>query len=744
MLHDSTGRFWLGTQSGLNLMLPDGSFKRYGLKDGLPSEIILGILEDAQGLLWMSTGNGLVRFDPQSETFKVFDVSDGLQSNKFDSGAYYKDRAGVLYFGGVHGFNAFDPAAIRDNTTPPPVAVTSFRVFNEPVQADLSGATPLVAPYWQNFIAFEFAALDYHAPAKNQYAYMLEGFDRDWVRSGSRRYASYTNLPGGEYIFRVKAANSDGVWNETGAAIPVVITPPFWMRWWFISSAVFVVGGLVTALSIARLRGIQAQKKALEDEVAQRTEELRHAQQALARRAEQELSVSEARFRAVFDSSAVGIGIMSLERVVLSANPAMCKLLGRTEAELVGHTPEFATYPDDYPKSTQDFADLIAGRIDHYWAERRYVRPNGEIFWASVTMSLVRDLEGTPYYLVGMVKDIDAEKRMQEAVRESEARFRAMFDNTSVGITLSTLERRVLQINQAATRITGYSQDELKTINPTDLTVPEDRLIGLAEFQELIEGKRSGFLVERRYIRKNGEIFWGRVTYSVVPDKDGMPIFLIGMIEDITEQKNAREALAAQEAEYRRNLEQRVEERTHELAEANQLLRSEIEQRRRAEDALAAKAADEAVTAERTRLARDLHDAVTQTLFAASLIAEVLPELWAVDEAEAQKSTEELRQLTRGALAEMRTLLLELRPAALTQARFGDLLKQLCEALTGRARLPIRLTVEGDRPLPPDVQVALYRIAQESLNNVFKYPRATQVDVHLILFACRRSHGSDR
>jgi signal transduction histidine kinase len=159
----------------------------------------------------------------------------------------------------------------------------------------------------------------------------------------------------------------------------------------------------------------------------------------------------------------------------------------------------------------------------------------------------------------------------------------------------------------------------------------------------------------------------------------------------------------------------------------------EIAQRQRAEQALATKAAEEAVIAERTRLARDLHDAVTQTLFSASLIAEVLPDLWRMDEAEALRSTEELRQLTRGALAEMRTLLLELRPAALTQARFGDLLKQLTEALIGRARLPIRLSVEGERSLPPEVQVAMYRIAQESLNNVFKYARATQVDVNLIL-----------
>ena len=214
---------------------------------------------------------------------------------------------------------------------------------------------------------------------------------------------------------------------------------------------------------------------------------------------------------------------------------------------------------------------------------------------------------------------------------------------------------------------------------------------------------------------------------------EGRPEYLVGFIEDVTEEVVSRSKLAVQEAEYRRTLEQRVEERTRELEESNQQLQREIEQRVRIEKELAQKAAEEAVTADRTRLARDLHDAVTQTLFSASLTAEVLPELWEMDVDEAKRSTEELRQLTRGALAEMRTLLLELRPAALTQSRLSDLIKQLCEAFIGRSRLPITLTIEGERDLLPEVQIACYRVAQEGLNNVFKYARASKVDVNLFL-----------
>ena len=320
-----------------------------------------------------------------------------------------------------------------------------------------------------------------------------------------------------------------------------------------------------------------------------------------------------------------------------------------------------------------------------------------------------------------------------EALRLSEARFRAMFDNAPVGMALLTLDRHILKVNQSAVRITGYSAEELHVLQPADLALPEDRGVGQADFQELIAGKREDYRVERRYVRKDGTVFWGRVSFSPVPGLDGRPEYLMGMIEDIDEQRIARQNLRLQELQYRRMLEDHVENRTRELRQANQQLQLEIAQRQEAEAALSRKAAGEAVLAERTRLAHELHDAVTQTLFSASLIAEVLPDLWEMNPAEAQASTEELRQLTRGALAEMRTLLLELRPAALTQARLRDLLKQLVEALIGRTRLPATLSVDGERELPPEVKVALYRIAQESLNNVVKHSRAQQVDIRVAL-----------
>jgi signal transduction histidine kinase/streptogramin lyase len=428
------GSLWLGTQSGLNRFDPQTqTFKRYTEKQGLPNISILGILKDNDEHLWLTTENGLAKLDLRAAKFTTYDLTDGLQGNEFNSNAFFRSRDGTLYIGGTNGFNAFHPEDIRPNVVPPPVAITNFEVFNEALTVDLSGQTPIRLSYQQDFITFEFAALDFRAPQKNHYAYMLEGFDKNWIQTEDRRSATYTNLPGGQYSFRVKASNGDGVWNATGVSIPLIVTPPLWETWWFRALGVFALA-LVTGLGFRwRLSTVHAQKADLERQVAIRTSELQH----------------------------------------------------------------------------------------------------------------------------------------------------------------------------------------------------------------------------------------------------------------------------------------------------------QVEQREKAEQALAEKAAQEAVTLERNRLARDLHDAVTQTLFSASLIAEVLPDIWNMSQAEGWKRLEELRQLTRGALAEMRTLLMELRPTALTEIPLPDLLRQLCESLIGRARLPIELCVEGTRRLPPDLQLCLYRITQEALNNIVKHAKATQAFVTL-------------
>ncbi|MHB1687658.1 MAG: ligand-binding sensor domain-containing protein [Ignavibacteriaceae bacterium] len=265
---DKQGNLWIGTYGGgLNKLpvdqqnLPAGKAKfiRYSTKDGLPSNIIYGILEDDNGNLWLSTDNGLSKFDPAKQIFRNYNESDGLQSNQFFWGAALKSKNGELFFGGINGFNAFYPSSLKDNPYIPPVVITDFNIFNKPVPIEQNGSPlkkyiaetdKITLSYSQNVFSFEFAALDYTSPNKNQYAYMMEGFDKGWVNSGNRHFVTYTNLDPGEYTFYVRGSNNDGVWNTSGASIKIIILPPFWRTWWFILSS-FLAGSMVIIFLIS-------------------------------------------------------------------------------------------------------------------------------------------------------------------------------------------------------------------------------------------------------------------------------------------------------------------------------------------------------------------------------------------------------------------------------------------------------------------------------------------------------------
>ena len=238
---DPSGILWIGTNYGLNRFDPEANdFKHYTTRDGLPNNVIYGVLADDQGNLWISSNRGLSRFDPRTETFNNYDIDDGLQSFEFNSGVYFKSTSGEMFFGGVNGFNVFYPDSVKDNPNVPPVVISNFKKFDKRFRLGdvLTEFGLLKLSYKDNFITFEFAALDYTNPQKNQYAYKLEGLHDDWIYSGNQRYATFTNLDPGEYVFRVKGANSDGVWNKRGASVRILITPPFWKTWWFMWLAI--------------------------------------------------------------------------------------------------------------------------------------------------------------------------------------------------------------------------------------------------------------------------------------------------------------------------------------------------------------------------------------------------------------------------------------------------------------------------------------------------------------------------
>ncbi len=591
---DQEGRLWIGTDNGLDLFDEEAKeFVHFTEKDGLPNNKILGILEDRAGNLWISTNRGLSRFSPETSTFRNYDSHDGLQSLEFNSGGYYKNEEGEMFFGGINGFNYFNPAEVQDNPYQPPVIITDFQIENEPVpvasdsllskvinqtdKIDLSGQDTV--------FSFELAALHYSAPEEIQYAYFMEGFDDSWNYIGNRRFATYTNLPPGNYTFHAIATNSDGVWNSIGTTVEVNMPYPFWQSWWFAGLVVALAASLVIGAYRLRTRNIAARTRELEELVVTRTAEI-----------EQRRQIAE--------------GLREI-LILLNSN--------KTLEESLHHIVSQAA-------KLTDAEDVI---IFHQSSEQPVTimatNPGGQIRYSAGS-----------------------------ALR------RIIADWAQEGLTL----REPLIIPNLIVHW-------LKLSNRGSVRLANHQaLLGIP----LLVGD---------------DVYGGLVMFYTEERSFGEEDLDLGF------------TFADQAA----------------LAIANAYLREQAE--------------ETAVATERSRLARELHDAVTQTIFSASLIAETVPPIWESNPEQGRELLGELRKLTRGALAEMRTLLLELRPASLEEAQLSDLINQLAEALSGRSGVPVSTDIVENYDLPVNVKVALYRIAQESLNNVMKHARATEVVICL-------------
>lgn len=585
IMSDNQGSLWLGTAGGgLNKFdLQSEQFTYYTTQDGLPSNRVFGIAQDETGYLWLSTGNGLARFSPDSGLIRIYDSQDGIQGSDFNPKAFATGDDGSLYFGGVNGFNAFYPEQISENDHVPPVVITSIALFNEVLETNVSDCnTTLTLSHDQNFLSFEFAALDYTAPDRNQYAYIMEGLNEDFVYSGTRRYADYPNMPWGNYTFRLLGANNDVVWNSDGVCLMIEIQPPFWATWWFIG----LIGLLLAASVVLGYRWRLAQseriRKMLAVQVFERTNEIERRRQ-------------------------IASGLSEVIRL-LNSNEPLEKSLDFIVQQAVGLTAA----------SKAAIFDRQENRV-----EVRSVYPQGA------------------------TQDIDLTDPNSSSAR---------ILNESIFLNRLLIYSRIDPVTMKASKKWALVEGEYRTAICIPLLVEEAVFGGLVLLYD-----------EER-------------TFS-------------------PEEINLARTLANQAS----------------LAITSSVLKGQAQK--------------SAVTAERNRLARDLHDAVTQTLFSTSLIAEVLPKIWAKDPEQAEKQLNELSQLTKGALGEMRTLLMELRPSALEDADPAELFKHLVNAFTGRTGVPVDFTVETppDCLMPVDVKNVFYRIAQESLNNIFKHADASQV-----------------
>jgi len=288
LLKDKKGTLWIGTDNaGLNRFdRQTGTFSHFDENRGLPNNSIHALVEDDRGYIWISTNSGISRFDPLTGTFRNYGVHDGLQNNIFIVGAAAKSADGDLFFGGINGFNAFHPSEIHDYPNHAPIVFTDFQLFNRSVPI---GQTPdnrkileqsvtytkkIELSYRDSIFALEFAALNYTNPNKGRYLYKLEGADEDWISTKNAPFAMYSSIPPGDYVFRVKNANSDGTWNPSEARLSIIIKPPFYREWWFRLLLLCVFLALVFTAHKIRYQRLEKRRLELEETVKERTLEL--------------------------------------------------------------------------------------------------------------------------------------------------------------------------------------------------------------------------------------------------------------------------------------------------------------------------------------------------------------------------------------------------------------------------------------------------------------------------------------
>jgi len=409
LYQDDSGLLWVGGgESGLMLFDPDTqeAVKHYTTSDGLADNSVSSIVGDEHGQLWVTTQNGLSQFDPQTETFRNYYVADGLQSNQFTSGTIAPD--GQIFVGGPNGLNAFYPEQIQDNPTVPPVVLTDFELFNQsavigaddsPLQKSINSVDELVLSYDQSVFTFEFSALNYSVPERNQYAYMMEGFDDDWrFTTSDRRFATYTNLNPGNYTFRVRASNNDGLWNEDGVSLPITITPPWWQTWW--AYIAYALAGIASIFAFItwRTRSVTQRNEMLQSQLDERTRSQAEKEHLLS-----EVQEQATRVQSIMDTVPEGVMLLDADYRVVVVNPIAKQTLpviaGVSSNEVVTHLGD------------RSLVDLITSPPEGLWHEVK-VEGTPSQYFAVIARSIDEGVSLKNWVVV--FRDITIERTLQE------------------------------------------------------------------------------------------------------------------------------------------------------------------------------------------------------------------------------------------------------------------------------------------------------------------------------------------
>ncbi len=399
---DKKGNYWAATlDKGLIISTPDGKIEEHNETNGFLSNSVSGILEDNHGNMWILTASGLTKYIVQTKQFRNFTVSDGLQGTQFTRFARLKDKDGNIYIGGYNGFNVFNPDDIKVNSVIPPVYIDEFQIFNEsvnintpnsPLKQSITETKEIVLSYKQSVFSFGFSAINFTYPEKAQYAYKMEGYDEKWnYTNSSRRYATYTNLDAGEYVFKVKASNSDDIWNEIGAAIKIKILPPWWATWWFRILVLIIIAYIAIKIYERRTEGVRRDKELLEGKIregeniiAEKVKEVEKQQEEIKKRdiEEHELRFSNeglAKFSNIL--TAANDNFKDLSRQIISelvdyVSASMGVLYIYHENSDGGYLELFGSYAVDNTESDKQILKVGEGYVGTSFAEGKTITVN--------------------------------------------------------------------------------------------------------------------------------------------------------------------------------------------------------------------------------------------------------------------------------------------------------------------------------------------------------------------------------
>lgn len=447
--NDLKNNLWVGTACGLNKIEPGKSgyiykIRNFTEKDGLPNNMIYSIVNDRKDFLWLATNNGICKFreDSNSVSVKSYNVDDGLQSNEFNACACFMNDDGQIFMGGINGFTVFHPDSITDNIILPKVAITDFLIFNKNVEiwnpvmdtgikpdpghvvefqkkyyitSDISSLKEITLSYKESIITFNFAALHYSVPERNKYAYILEGFESDWNFVGTKRTVTYTNLPPGRYVFKVKASNCDNVWNNNPTCLKLIVTPPFWQTWWFRLLLVVVTISVIVIIIRFRFRKLMSDKLILQKTVDERTSEVITQKEEIMKQRDklQEIISELEKLSIVARETENAIVIADNNFKVEWVNPGWTKLYGYT-------LEEYTSASDNLIELSKNknfhiiLEECLVSKKSVTYQTRHETKENKEL-WIQTTLTPVTDANGEIFKLVAIDSDIT---KLKEAENE--------------------------------------------------------------------------------------------------------------------------------------------------------------------------------------------------------------------------------------------------------------------------------------------------------------------------------------